>query len=97
MLHPQFIFNSADLILLSWYEPRKDAIFNAHVPAIRIFQRYNTTNANTVTASNRPAMKYHCIVVLAEKTKQNKNKKQTNKQKTNAQKKTKKQNKKEDA
>ena len=26
-------------------------------------------NANTITASNGPAMKYHCIVVLAEKNK----------------------------
>ena len=26
-------------------------------------------NANTVTASNGPTMKYHCTVVLAEKTK----------------------------
>ena len=38
-------------------------------------------NANTVTASNGPTMRYHCTVVLAEKTttktaKQNKNKKQ---------------------
>ena len=89
MLHPQLIFNSVDLILLSWYGPRKDAKFNAHVPAIRLFQRYKTTNANTVEASNGPTMKYHCTVVLAEKknkkTKQNKNKK-TNKQKANAQK-----------
>ena len=40
-----------------------------YVPAIRLFQRYKTMNANTVTASNGPTMKYHCIVVLAEKTK----------------------------
>ena len=26
-------------------------------------------NANTVTASNGPTMKYHCTVFLAEKTK----------------------------
>ena len=26
-------------------------------------------NANTVTASNGPTMKYHCTVALAEKTK----------------------------
>ena len=88
ILHPQFIFNSVDLILLSWYGPRKDAKFNANVPAIRLFQRYKTTNANTVTASNGPTMKYHCTVVLAEKKKQNKNKTKTNKQKANEQKKT---------
>ena len=46
-----------------------------YVPAIRLFQRYKTMNANTVTASNGPTMKYHCTVVLAEKKK-----KQTNKQ-----------------
>ena len=41
------------------------------VPAIRLFQTYKTMNANTVTASNEPAMKYHsdCTVVLAEKKK----------------------------
>ena len=49
-----------------------------YVPAIRLFQRYKTMNANTVTASNGPTMKYHCTVILAEKKKkQNKtNKKQ---------------------
>ena len=40
-----------------------------YVPAIRRFQRYKTMNANTVTASNGPTMKYHCTVVLAEKQK----------------------------
>ena len=41
-----------------------------YVPAIRPFQtEYKTMNANTVTASNGPTMKYHCTVVLAEKTK----------------------------
>ena len=40
-----------------------------YVPAIRLFQRYKTMNANTVTASNEPTMKYHCTVVLAEKNK----------------------------
>ena len=69
MLHPQFIFNSVDLILLCWYGPRKDAKFTVYVPAIRLFQRYKTMNANTVTASNGPTMKYHCRVVLAEKNK----------------------------
>ena len=49
-----------------------------YVPAIRLFQRYKTMNANTVTASNGPTMKYHCTVVLAEKKK--KQKKQTNKE-----------------
>ena len=48
----------------------------AYVPAIRLFQRYKTMNANTVTASNGPTMKYHCTVVFAgkekKKTKQNK-------------------------
>ena len=84
MLHPQFIFNSVHLILLCWYGPRKDEKFTVYVPAIRLFQRHKTMNANTVTASNGPTMKYHCTVVLAEKkqntrtkkTKQNKNKKQ---------------------
>ena len=37
-------------------------------------------NANTVTASNGPTMKYHCTVVLAEKKKKKTNK-QTKKQK----------------
>ena len=90
ILHPQFIFNSVDLILLSWYGPRKDAKFNAHVPAIRLFQRYKTTNANTVTASNGPTMKYHCTVVLAEKIKQGKNKQTENKRTRIKNKKTKK-------
>ena len=49
------------------------------VPAIRLFQRYKAMNANTVTASNGPTLKYHCTVILAEKNKQT-NKKQ--KQKT---------------
>ena len=40
-----------------------------------------TINANTVTASNGPTMKYHCTVVLAEKTKA-KTKKKTKKKKT---------------
>ena len=40
-----------------------------YVPTIRLFQRYETMNANTVTASNGPTMKYHCTVFLAEKTK----------------------------
>ena len=48
-----------------------------YVPAIRLFQRYKTMNANTVTASNGATMKYHCTVVLAEKKK---NQKQTKKQ-----------------
>ena len=69
MLHPQFILNSVDLILLYSYGPRKDAKFTVYVPPIRLFQRYKTMNANTVTASNGPTMKYHCTVVLAEKTK----------------------------
>ena len=43
-----------------------------YVPAIRLFQRYKTMNANTVTASNGPTMKYHCTVVLAEKKNKNK-------------------------
>ena len=67
MLHPQFIFNPVDLILLYWYGPWKDAKFTVYVPAIRLFQRYKTMNTNTVTASNGPTMKYHCTVVLAEK------------------------------
>ena len=38
-----------------------------YVPAIRLFQRYKTANANAVTASNGPTMKYHRTVVLSEK------------------------------
>ena len=49
--------------------PRKDAKFTVYVPAIRLFQRFKTMNANTVAASNGPTMKYHCTVFLAEKTK----------------------------
>ena len=45
-----------------------------YVPAIRLFQRYKTANANAVTARNGPTMKYHCTVVLSEK-KKNKQKK----------------------
>ena len=48
-------------------------------------------NANTVTASNGPTMKYHCIVVLAEKTK----KKQKQQQKQQQQQKNQNQNKKQ--
>ena len=40
-----------------------------YVPAFRLFRRYKTMNANTATTSNGPTMKYHCTVVLAEKTK----------------------------
>ena len=69
MLHSQLIFNSVDLILLSLYGLRRDAKFTVYVPAIRLFQRLKTMNANTVAASNGPTMKYHCTVVLAEKTK----------------------------
>ena len=54
---------------MSSYGPRKDAKFIVHVQGIRLFQRYKTTNANTVTASNGQTMKYHCTVVLAEKRK----------------------------
>ena len=58
-----------------------------YVPAIRLFQIFKAMNANTVTASNGPTMKYHRIVALAEnkknktktKTKQNNNKKQQQK------------------
>ena len=45
-----------------------------YVPAIRLFQSFKAMNANTVTASNGPTMKYHRIVVLAENKKQNKTK-----------------------
>ena len=49
-----------------------------YAPAIRLFQSFKAINANTVTASNGPTMKYHRIVALAEnkKTKQNKKQKQ---------------------
>ena len=40
-----------------------------YVPAIRLFQRYKTMDADTATASNEPTMEYHCTVVLAETTK----------------------------
>ena len=39
-------------------------------------------NANTITASNGPAMKYHCTVALAEKKQQQQQQQQENK-KTN--------------
>ena len=50
-----------------------------YVPAIRLFQSFKAMNANTVTASNGPTMKYHRIVALAEnkKTKQKQKQKQT--------------------
>ena len=43
-----------------------------YVPAIRLFQNFKAMNANTVTASSGATMKYHRIVALAEKKKQNK-------------------------
>ena len=46
-------------------------------------------NANTVTASNGPTMKYHCTVALAEKTKQNKKNNNNNKTKNKITNKTK--------
>ena len=45
-----------------------------YVPAIRLFQSFKAMNANTVTASNGPTMKYHRIVALAENKQQNKKK-----------------------
>ena len=55
-----------------------------YIQVIRLFQRYKTMNANTITASNGPITKYHCLVALAEKKKkkqnqinQKKNKKKT--------------------
>ena len=48
-----------------------------YVPAIRLFQSFKAMNANTVTASNGPTMKYHRIVALAENKKQSKNKNKT--------------------
>ena len=79
MQHSRFIFNSVDLILLCWYGFSKHAKCIVYVPAIRLFQRHKTINANTVTASNGPTMKYHCTVVLAAKKKQTN--KHTNKKK----------------
>ena len=32
-----------------------------YIPAIRLFQRYKTMNANAITASNGPITNYHCI------------------------------------
>ena len=52
---------------------QKNLLKLVYVPAIRLFQRYKTTNANTVTANNGPTMKYHCTVVLSEKKKKTKN------------------------
>ena len=51
-----------------------------YVPGTRLFQRYKATNANTVTASNGPTMKYHCTVALAEKKTTKKQQQQQNKQ-----------------
>ena len=82
MLHKQSFFNSVDLILLCWHGLRKDAKFIVYVPAIRLFQRYNTMNANTVTASKGPTMKYHCTVALAEKKNKQKNKNSKKKKQT---------------
>ena len=45
-----------------------------YIPAIRLFRRYKTINANTVTASDGPTMTYHCTVVLSEKKKKTKQK-----------------------
>ena len=45
-----------------------------YVPAIRLFQSLKAMNADTVTASNGPTMKYHRRVALAENKKQNKKK-----------------------
>ena len=58
---------------------QKNLLKLVYVPAIRLFQRYKTTNANTVTANNGPTIKYHCTVVLSEKkkTKQQQQKKKT--------------------
>ena len=50
-----------------------------YVPAIRLFQSFKAMNANTVTASNGPTMKYHRIVALAENKKQKKKNKTKNK------------------
>ena len=45
-------------------------------------------NANTVTASNGPTMKYHCTVALAEKQKQKQKQKQKKEPKNKQNKKT---------
>ena len=44
-----------------------------YIQVIRLFQRYKTMNANTITASNGPITKYHCLVALAEKKKKKQN------------------------
>ena len=36
-----------------------------YVPANRRFQRYNTIDANTVTARTGPTIKYHSTVILS--------------------------------
>ena len=81
MLHSRFIFNSVDLFLLCWYGFSNHTKCIVYVPAIRLFQRHKTINANTVTASNGPTMKYHCTVVLAAKKKNKQTNTQTNKRK----------------
>ena len=48
-----------------------------YVPAIRRFQSFKAMNANTVTASNGPTMKYHRIVAFAENKKKKKTKTKT--------------------
>ena len=47
-----------------------------YVPAIRRFQSFKAMNANTVTASNGPTMKYHRIVAFAENQKKRQKQKQ---------------------
>ena len=51
---------------------QKNLLELVYVPAIRLFRRYKTINANTVTASDGPTMKYHCTVVLSGKKKNEK-------------------------
>ena len=68
-----YTHNSSLILLILFYsvDMGQERMQNSihYVPATRLFQRYNTMNANTVTASNGPTMKYHCTVTLAEKNK----------------------------
>ena len=51
---------------------QKNLLKLIYIPAIRLFQRYKTINANTVTESDGPTIKCHCTVVLSEKNKKTK-------------------------
>ena len=54
---------------------QKNLVKLVYIPTIRLFQMCKAMNANTVTESNGPTMKYHFTVVLSEKNKTKQNKK----------------------